>query len=60
MTSYNIIISKMWRFRNDDGILDQGGRKEKKGEKREKKGKNRKASSRPQDGEHPLWGWYEK
>ena len=38
MTSYIIMITKMRRFRNDDGILDQGGRKEKKEEKREKKG----------------------
>ena len=33
------MITKMRRFRNDDGILNQGGRKEKKEEKRGKKGK---------------------
>ena len=38
----------------------RGAGKKKKGKKEKKRGKNRKASSRPQDGEHPLWGWYEK
>ena len=33
------MITKMRRFRNDDGILDQGGRKEKKRKKDKKRGK---------------------
>ena len=37
MTSYNIIIIKMWKFRNDDGILNQGRRKGKKKEKKRNK-----------------------
>jgi hypothetical protein len=37
------MIKKMWRFRNDDRILNQGGRKEEKEEKREKKGKKSKS-----------------